>query len=331
MRDHVNGNSMPSPAVNLSEPYVNRVADNTFFPADDMAPQQATPRSEDMPFNRLAWPWLHETYFLDVFNDVDFDWNTFGTYWEGPRAADSEAQSCATRSAFEPVSEHSGHPDLDLTSGINFISADQGISSERTDAVSIQSIAESLVKIATGAAFSHDKDDFSRDKWLCLTNKLSETLVVDQDESETVPRPPGWILQYFARQFLDHFNPLWPMFSKWRWGEQAFHPILLLTISSIGAMYGSPKDRSFGTSMHERLRRLLAAGLFDLEGPDDDLIWLAQARVLTQVHALYFGQRQGFSYAQVCLHSDHKMKHISRRSIASGSDPGRTGSSHESL
>lgn len=63
-------------------------------------------------------------------------------------------------------------------------------------------------------------------------------------------------------------------------------------------MFGQASQRQYGTLMHERLRRLLSASLYDFEGPEDHLVWLAQARLLCKVVSLYLGQTQGFSYAQ---------------------------------
>ncbi|KAK6432744.1 hypothetical protein LTR95_011084 [Oleoguttula sp. CCFEE 5521] len=63
-------------------------------------------------------------------------------------------------------------------------------------------------------------------------------------------------------------------------------------------MYGPNLQKHLGTLLHKRLRRLLTASLFDLEGPDSNLLWLAHARLLTQVQGLYFGQKKAFSYAQ---------------------------------
>jgi hypothetical protein len=76
------------------------------------------------------------------------------------------------------------------------------------------------------------------------------------------------------------------------------HPLLYLTLTSIGAMYGGIQSAHFGTLMHCRLRQSLTTGLDFGEFFDEDLVWLGQARLLTQVAALYFGQSQAFSYAQ---------------------------------
>lgn len=109
----------------------------------------------------------------------------------------------------------------------------------------------------------------------------------------------GNILLDAIKLYFDHFNPLWPMFSCSDYEAQTVHPVLYLTQVSIGSMYGTPNQQQFGTLLYKRLRRLLTASLFDLEGPETDLLWLAHARLLTQVHGLYFGQKQSFSYAQV--------------------------------
>jgi hypothetical protein len=49
--------------------------------------------------------------------------------------------------------------------------------------------------------------------------------------------------------------------------------------------------------MHVQIRSSLAAA-YEIDDGENDLLWLAQARLLTQVAALYFGQPKAFTYAQ---------------------------------
>jgi hypothetical protein len=106
--------------------------------------------------------------------------------------------------------------------------------------------------------------------------------------------------QVILSDYMPKFNRLWPMFSRYQFDPDTLNPILYLVLVSIGSMYGSVPQKHFGTLLHTRLRRLLAGSSFDLETPEGDMVWLAHARLLTQVQGLYFGQKQGFSYAQVC-------------------------------
>lgn len=105
------------------------------------------------------------------------------------------------------------------------------------------------------------------------------------------------------KAYFDNFNRLWPMFAESDLSALHLHPVLYLVKVSIGCMYGTAPEKSFGSLLHRRLRQILTRSWLDSESLDEDLIWLAQARLLIQVQGLYFGQQQGFSYAQVCTFS----------------------------
>ena len=105
------------------------------------------------------------------------------------------------------------------------------------------------------------------------------------------------ILRGFVGLYLLNFGPLWPLLSNQGLNCDLIQPLLYLTLASIGAMYGGAQAAHFGTILHNRLRQTLTMSL-ELGGVDDDLLWLGQARLLTQVAALYFGQSKAFSYAQ---------------------------------
>lgn len=97
---------------------------------------------------------------------------------------------------------------------------------------------------------------------------------------------------------MDNFWILWPLFAKHTFDVSNLHPILYLTLTSIGAMYGGKETSCYGAVMHEKLRDVLSGSLFELTEVDADSLSLGQSRVLTQAAALYFGQKRGFSYAQ---------------------------------
>ncbi|KAH6952037.1 fungal-specific transcription factor domain-containing protein [Fusarium avenaceum] len=104
-------------------------------------------------------------------------------------------------------------------------------------------------------------------------------------------------LNYFVKLYTDHFHPLWPMLHRQTLATGNLHPVLYLVLTSIGAMYLGPVGAQYGVMMHNTVRRHLVMFL-EMEIIQDSLVWLAQARLLTQVAALYFGQPMAFSYAQ---------------------------------
>jgi hypothetical protein len=95
-----------------------------------------------------------------------------------------------------------------------------------------------------------------------------------------------------------HFSPLWPLLRTTDYDAATLHPLLFLVLVSIGAMYGTPQECCFGAVIHEEIRHILVTALFQMEDDERNMLPLAQARLLTQVAALYFGQRRAFSYAQ---------------------------------
>jgi hypothetical protein len=105
-------------------------------------------------------------------------------------------------------------------------------------------------------------------------------------------------LDNFVKLYQDNFSHLWPFFARHTFDPSQLHPVLYLTLGSIGSMYGGNESSQYGSLMHEHLRDFLAESLFDFQHTDNDCVSLAQARSLTQVAALYFGHKRAFSYAQ---------------------------------
>jgi hypothetical protein len=105
-------------------------------------------------------------------------------------------------------------------------------------------------------------------------------------------------LDHFIKLYQDNISHLWPFFARHTFDPAHLHPVLYLTLGSIGSMYGGNESSQYGSLMHEHLRDLLAESLFDFQNTDNDSVSIAQARSLTQLSALYFGHKRAFSYAQ---------------------------------
>jgi hypothetical protein len=105
-------------------------------------------------------------------------------------------------------------------------------------------------------------------------------------------------LDHLVHLYWENFWALWPMISAYSFDTNNINPVLYLAISSIGAMYGGSKASHFGVLLHEALREMLCEPLLSSDESDSSLLSLAQARLLTQVAALYFGQKRAFSAAQ---------------------------------
>ncbi|KAJ8117586.1 hypothetical protein OPT61_g1247 [Boeremia exigua] len=104
-------------------------------------------------------------------------------------------------------------------------------------------------------------------------------------------------LKHFTQLYAEHFHTLWPLLPRRTLDSGNMHPLLYLVLASIGAMYMDGSSSECGMYLHDAVRRRLVLPL-ELDENEDDLVWLAQARLLTQVAALYFGQPRAFSYAQ---------------------------------
>jgi hypothetical protein len=104
-------------------------------------------------------------------------------------------------------------------------------------------------------------------------------------------------MQHLVLLYLQHFGVLWPLLTRQSLEIDTLHPLLYLVLASIGAMYGGSASINFGTMMHSRIRPYLTVA-FELDEDGSDFLWLAQARLLTQVSSLYFGQARAFTYAQ---------------------------------
>jgi Fungal specific transcription factor domain/Fungal Zn(2)-Cys(6) binuclear cluster domain/Zinc finger, C2H2 type len=108
---------------------------------------------------------------------------------------------------------------------------------------------------------------------------------------------PSDALRAFVSLYFEHFGPLWPLLSRQNLELDSLHPLLFLVLTSIGAMYGGSSAIRYGTLLHNKVRTYLTVA-FELDEDENDLMWLAQARLLTQVAALYFGQPRAFTYSQ---------------------------------
>lgn len=234
----------------------------------------------------MSWPWLHETLFLNE--------DPYVTHISTP--APSQHQDCANDQI-----DALGATSLDATQDVAQLDLTATLSSE----------VDTLVHYATEAAMGLENNLENSQYWRQASSRLHITLGDYQPSpgrAQTQPDPQWHVLhQAIMTYYLPQFNKLWPMFPD---NSELFpdnlHAVLYLVLVSIGSMYGSDTQKQFGMLLHRSLRRLLTASLFELERPETDLVWMAQARLLTQVQGLYFAQPQGFTYAQVGATATHK-------------------------
>ncbi|KAM0718981.1 hypothetical protein Q7P37_006053 [Cladosporium fusiforme] len=226
----------------------------------------------------MSWPWVHETLFLH--DDPPFT----SLFTPAP------SQSHLLNNWSEALESSNG----------------PGSQIESTDYVpaTLSSEVDTMIRHATEVAHNPESQGITPEYWQAaavrLHSLLGESGVATNTASGCVERAasPHVLHRAIVVHYLPNFNRLWPMFSDDELQPENLHAVLYLVLVSIGSMYGSDRQKQFGMLLHKALRRLLSASLFELETPEGDLIWLAQARLLTQVQGLYFGQPQSFSYAQ---------------------------------
>lgn len=235
----------------------------------------------------MSWPWLHETLFLqnDPFAGL-FDDPALQQDQSHVSGLDGNANGTGLVTTVEegliPSPSVDDHPTIPADP--NIVLADQ---------------VDKLIEYATKSSSEPENRTTRISHWRTVSGRLQTILFPDHLHTDRDRDNSHLMHKVILSDYMPKFNRLWPMFSRYQFDPDTLNPILYLVLVSIGSMYGSVPQKHFGTLLHTRLRRLLAGSSFDLETPEGDMVWLAHARLLTQVQGLYFGQKQGFSYAQV--------------------------------
>ncbi|KIX92751.1 uncharacterized protein Z520_11603 [Fonsecaea multimorphosa CBS 102226] len=154
-------------------------------------------------------------------------------------------------------------------------------------------VVRDLVAFASGPQSHVRRNADCASSWQLMSPKVAEAFDIPVEKGVSASST----LYRFYGLYCANFGPLWPLLSPQNTEADALHPLLFLTLTSIGSMYGGPAASNFGAMMHARIRVSLCAVL-DFDDAEADSLWLAQARLLTQVAALYFGQPKAFSYSQ---------------------------------
>ncbi|KAH7008951.1 fungal-specific transcription factor domain-containing protein [Ilyonectria destructans] len=247
----------------------------------------------------MPWPWLHENAFLTEHTNTAMDsiisadiGLPLDLYQDALR--DQLATECGQyRPAEAPSTLPLANSDIDhaLDSGTTGQTGGAAPNTAMIDPAIIKHQAiDDVVRSAGLEARGFSKLDRVL-FWDSVSRKITQAFQLELSASTVMNR--------FLQLYLDHFHPLWPLVSRQNLEPRELHPYLYLVLSSIGAMYDSSSAKEYGSMMHTALCTCLCAPLeLELEDDGNDLIWLAQARLLTQVAALYFNQVRAFSFAQ---------------------------------
>lgn len=153
-------------------------------------------------------------------------------------------------------------------------------------------IVKDLVSFAAAPSSGARPKNVRTSFWTAASAKVAYAFRLPY-EAQTSTGPS---LYRFCNEYIEHFAPLWPLLCRRSLEYDALHPALFLVLTSIGAMYCGSQASDYGAMMHTHIRGMLTLAI-ELEDDEHDFVWLAQARLLTQVAALYFGRPKAFTYA----------------------------------
>lgn len=260
--------------------------------------------------NTGSWPWLHESLFLQGNsmlnwpNDFDSPIDPPSLIQESglnlltdavPRAVPSPAKDLAFGASMSASTQLDDiFPSREEQPDENGYQHPSNISAFKSEMALQEKIVEELVAYAGEQTLTLGSQMSRSLYWKSISIRIAETFKYDSWQSGE----PELLLYRMMEMYKENFSPLWPLLSGKDLDPNHLHPLLFLTVVSIGCMYGGDRECKFGNMLHEHIRRRLAMSLIGLEDEVGDILWLGQARLLIQVAALYFGQRRAFSYAQ---------------------------------
>ncbi|KAH8890175.1 hypothetical protein GQ53DRAFT_180915 [Thozetella sp. PMI_491] len=236
----------------------------------------------------LSWPWHHELSYLLGSESLDLVGQASATtqhqsgepqHVQSITNVNSTAQSSS--SSASQTSEQNGRPS-------SIFANRPGVETGTEQPQLLDEIMTFALAARSDPSTSHEYSSL-RD---VFSSKVAKAFNIEQrPESEGTP-----LLEHFVHLYFAHFDPLWPLFSTQNLDINRLHPLLYLVLVSTGAMYADNKSGFFGTKMHARVQACLVEPL-ELRDPDYDSPWLAQARCISRMAALYFGQSRAISHA----------------------------------
>ena len=231
-------------------------------------------------FDLDSWVWLHEDLYLQPNDGLLNSSETVADQILGPTIPHTDLLSQNPQSTQPLPVQSIVHSDDD---------GPRGYPGDTTPENRRQLI-DKLVSYAAVLNLPAPPRAHHGDYWVSMSDQIRTTFCIELNTSQH-------ILQGFIDLYLQHFWPLWPLLAHHRFSADELHPLLYLVLASVGAMYGDSGSVRFGCLLHNKVRTCLTVA-FELDDGVSDFTWLAQARLYTQVAALYFGQPKAFTYAQ---------------------------------
>ncbi|KAJ5535560.1 hypothetical protein N7513_008746 [Penicillium frequentans] len=235
----------------------------------------------------VSWPWLHENLYLQ---------GNPGDQWVAPASISNPSPTplalpLSPNNTMPQEEVYQGPQGLPQCSSTDQVHGPDGAVQRRQSEAQVRLVKEMVTYAAKAEA---ELPETRLCYWWCMSLRVAEIFSMgDWKATQT-----KLILIRMLDLYRENFCPLWPLLSGREFDAGAMLPLLFLTLASIGAMYGTAQENSFGTAMHEEIRKTLLLPLFEIEENEENLLPLCQARLLTQVASLYFGQRRAFSFSQ---------------------------------
>ncbi|KAH6689897.1 hypothetical protein F5X68DRAFT_260456 [Plectosphaerella plurivora] len=255
------------------------------------------------------WPWLHENLFLSGgahgptdAQDLVCSAESFSALL--PPSDIFQQDMTARGTAAEPVALDAAvaatQPTLQHTHQNESQAQDNSTAQQFADdgSTNRKRAVDELVMLAANATADGSLPSQvikPKDLWTRASFDLTSVFGLKPD-SQGIAGTPA-VLGHFLDLYKAHFHQLWPLVPRRNLDTSDMHPLLYLALASIGAMYMGRPGSDCGSALHNAVRRRVVLPI-ELDDSDDNLVWLAQVRLITQVAALYFGQPRAFTYAQ---------------------------------
>lgn len=252
------------------------------------------------PFS-TSWQWTHEDLYFQGIPAVDLMEAELEAALPQPTSDNCINGEIRQQEDFRQMMPESSN-DISLnfrrTSQVDSIRSRAGSRERRSPSVlALKDIVDGFVNLAISS--DHGQTFNRTPKWHGLALRLSRFLVVggNKDGSDRSNDDRN-VLDYLIDQYFDHFHPLWPLVCSGRHSRAEWHPILYLTLTSIGALYsGTATAASYGSLMHTAIRNTLIHLPIRNDQKEAEALDIGRAMLLTQVAALYFEQEGAFSAA----------------------------------
>ena len=237
-----------------------------------------------------SWQWTHEDLYLQSGAFGPFPADLGGAF---PAACSQPDISMSAERSEAPLAPaHGGQSDdgqlmSDYTRSVGM----DGVHSDRV-ITSNPDLNDVVARMAMLAAVRDEDIDWSQ--WSSRLTGFIE-LPVSEGPSDDAKD----LLRRLVDRYYTHFHPLWPLVPSKHSASADLHPLLYLTMSSIGALYsGAAAAAKYGALMHHRLRNTLLDCKTRSDQTQNEALDFGRAMLLTQVAALYFEQNGAFSAAE---------------------------------